>query len=120
MASFKTMLMWLREGKKVRRPSWTYGAYLYLSKCGRILNDRKQKVEFSHINSLEADDYEICEEDESLSGKITEGGWLSCVEVSKAVGKLRDELCEEHIARGGEYTSGIFEIIKRNMGDELV
>ena len=56
MTKIETAIRWLREGHKIRRPSWNESAYLVL-RDDKIVNDRGDLVKFSNINSLEAIDW---------------------------------------------------------------
>jgi len=118
MTSFQNMLHWLRSGKKVRRPNWDDGCYLWLKPNQTIVNDRNEKVKFDNINSLEKEDYEIFEED-SLSDWIAEedsiraflgrskNKWISEQKVKEAVRKLKREIRSSHDYYGKEILNKI-------------
>ena len=61
MVTIPKMLYWLKQGFKVRRPSWEKSAYLVL-RGDHIVNDRGENVKFDNINSLAKTDYELYEE----------------------------------------------------------
>ena len=60
MAGIFQTIKWLREGKKVRRPSWEEGSYWVLGECEKIeWVDGDAKV---HLNQIEATDWELFKE----------------------------------------------------------
>ena len=62
MAKLKEATEWLRSGKKVRRSCWKEGSYWTLGIDESITwNDKKEAI--IHLNQLEADDYEVFEEE---------------------------------------------------------
>jgi len=134
----KKALEKLREGKKIRRPSWNNSAYLKLEDSW-IRNNKNDLVEFSSITSLESDDWEVVE-GKSLSDKITaffnnlpltaEGGiiWSRTQvrdaldkRIKEAVRELIEEIekAEEDFADLDWITKGqAIEIIKRKFGEK--
>ena len=119
MANFKTMLVWLRDGRKVRRPMWDESAHLYLAD-NTIRNNRNEKVKFDNIDSLETDDWYISEEEWNLSKEILKAcdfvmstNVISTESVKKVVKKLEVFVRNPHSQR--EYEDKIHELF----GDRL-
>lgn len=63
MSSFNQAIVWLREGKKIKRPNWKFGS------CWKLGVDQKicwadDNTAHIHLNQLQADDWEIYKEPE--------------------------------------------------------
>ena len=91
MANIKQAKQWLREGKRVRRPCWKEGSYWKLGVDESIYwgyDDIRATV---HLNQLEANDWEICEEKKTLSDEIfTNRDGCSCVYSNKLRNAIKD------------------------------
>ena len=55
--NFQTAIFWLSEGKKIRRKNWNDIDYIELVN-GKIFNKNNEPVNFSHLSTLMADDWE--------------------------------------------------------------
>ncbi len=60
MANFNKAILWLKQGKKVRRPTWDEGSYWKLGKEESIqwINGTHAHI---HLNQINAKDFEIYE-----------------------------------------------------------
>ena len=62
MTNFKQAIRWLREGKKIRRPSWDEKSYWELGK-GEVICWTNGPFAHVHLKQIKAYDWEIFEED---------------------------------------------------------
>lgn len=65
MADFQTAINWLREGKKVRRPTWLEDSYWILG-VDESIQWMNKKVAHIHLNQIEANDWEIFKEENNF------------------------------------------------------
>ena len=96
MVCWRVANQWLLSGKKICRPiTWQKHSYWFKGDSGIIMYGDGTPAEV-HLNQIRADDWEIWEDEKSLSDEIIEDGWeCLCVTVDKlkkAVKRLREEL----------------------------
>ena len=69
MTNFKQAIKWLKEEKKVKRPSWEEDSYWIIGSEG-VISWKDGTTAHVHLNQIEADDWEVFEDkEESLSDK---------------------------------------------------
>lgn len=69
-SNFNQAIKWLKEGKKVRRPSWKEDSYWKLGEDESIQWVTGQAAHI-HLNQINADDWEIYEEKQKLEIQIS-------------------------------------------------
>ena len=62
MANFRKAIFWLRNGKKVKRPSWEEDSYWNLGKDETICWKNGINAHI-HLNQIDAEDWEIFKEE---------------------------------------------------------
>lgn len=96
MAGIFQAMKWLREGKKICRPSWNGISYWCLG-CDEEIEWANKLRARVHLKQIEADDWEIFEEgDKGLSRKIINtnvaGGMVPVEEIRKTAEKLKERI----------------------------
>lgn len=96
MTNFQTAIFWLSERKKIRRTCWKEGDYSEINLFNQIVNKNNNPVDFSHLSTLMADDWEIYEHNFRLSDFIKEDGFgfkvIPFHKIKQAVELLREEI----------------------------
>ena len=97
MSKFKQAIYWLRNGKRVRRPSWNEKSYWIMGKDESIewLDGTKANI---HLHQIEATDWELFKEKETLSDKIFNangnnryyGNYACEKDIKDSISKLKD------------------------------
>ena len=76
MSNFNQAIKWLKEGKKVRRPSWEENNYWILGIDEKI-SFKDGTTTHIHVNQIEAKDWEIYEE-MKITGSLAIGNNEKC------------------------------------------
>lgn len=66
MADFKQAVEWMKEGKKVTRPTWAIDEYIYEPKI-TLLDNEDKPCDWLRIIHFEATDWEIYQEEDNWS-----------------------------------------------------
>ena len=95
MSNFQQAIQWLKEGKKVRRPSWEDDSYWKLGSAGIILwaDETPAKI---HLNQINANDWGIYEEEKPLQkfpDVFIERAALCTIEGIRALCGTDEEVC---------------------------
>ncbi len=105
MTNFNQAIRWLKEGKKVRRPSWNIDSYWKLGIDEKICWSDGHTAHI-HLNQIKAKDWEIYEE-QKITGSLAIGNNEKC--------PYCDEILDDRI-KGKR----IFEHIEKNHKEELI
>lgn len=127
MSDFKQAVEWMKEGKKVRRPSFKGGAYHYLSKGIQpkvMLCSVDEEIEDEPVTQclmfIEATDWEIYEPEDNWNIKnalnIGTPGENILKEDIEQIVKLKEKILEDLDKEGLCVTYACMEIIKNIIG----
>lgn len=92
MADFKTILEWLRDGKKIRRKSWSYKDSYIQIKHNHLYHKDKEIPDV--LSTIFCDDWELYEE-EKLCDHIDENLKLAkglLLNIEEIIAKLKTRL----------------------------
>ncbi len=88
MSDFKQAIKWLKDGKKVRRKNFGKPRYLHLT-VGSVIELDVLGVYPFKIHDLEADDWEIYEEEKDGQVKFNPGGKVYRMWIPKEAAEVR-------------------------------
>lgn len=116
MANFYEMLVWLEQGKKVRRVTWSLGSFLYVDN-NIIVNNFHEPVKFCHMGCFKKTDWVILEDFDlsKLHVHIMDGTRKMQIiyyqnDVKKLIRKIKEE-CNMNYNKK--------EVVDRLSGDKL-
>ncbi len=122
MADFIQAIKWIKEGKKVRRENWGNQSYHYKLNNEYVLPMSKDKPKPDNLIEIEGNDWQIVEEEKTLSDKtkiiVNDFSAYYEEDVKKFIKDIKEDI--EDFVTTKHYKGKIKELIDKKAGDRLV